>query len=75
MVRQVEPCNRLEKEYHAVQSRDQTGNSNWRVGPTRIRGGIEHFSVQLYSKSDLNSKNAKIGQDGSSFLGSGPDNE
>ena len=72
MVRQVEPCNRLEKEYHAVESRDQTGNSDWRAGPTRIRGGIQHFSNQLYSKSDFSSTNAKIGQDRSSFLGSGP---
>ena len=75
MVRQVEPCNRLEKEYHAMASRDQTGNNDWRAGPTRIRGGIQHFSVQLYNKSDFSSKNAQIGQDRSSFLGSGPDNK
>ena len=75
MVRQVEPYNRLEKEYHAVESRDQTGNSDWRARPTRIRGGIEHFSVQMYSKSDFSSTNAKIGQVRSNFLGSGPDKE
>ena len=74
MVRQVEPCNRLKKEYYAVESRDQTGNSDWRTSPIRYQRWHVAFFKHICTVNQISAQRMrKLAKTEDSFIGSDQD--